>query len=81
MKRLTKRNESGEAYYSKCIKKCNGASSRKCDECKQERKICEKLAAYEDSGLKPEQVQKLARWYEEKLREWGKGWIDEKEML
>ena len=71
MKRLTKRNEDGTAYYPKCYERCNGTgSSKKCNECKQERKICEKLAAYEDSGLEPEQVQKLARWYEGKLREW-----------
>ena len=81
MKRLTKRDEDGTAYYPECIERCSGTgNSEKCSECEQERKICEKLAAYEDSGLEPEQVQKLAEWYEGKLKEW-RGRVGEKEMV
>ena len=50
--RLTKRDENGNAYYDwGCLNRNHWALGRHVD----------RLAAYEDSGLTPEQVQELAK--------------------
>lgn len=50
MKRLTVRNQHGEAYYPVCFEKCNGEGcSSKCDTCEFNYDVCEELAMYEDS--------------------------------
>lgn len=64
MERLTVRNERfpDEAYYPYCFREdtCRGEGmSDKCDMCELPNKICRKLADYEDTGLTPEQIQKL----------------------
>lgn len=60
MKRLTARNECGDAYYPECYERCYGeGSSEKCNECDYDEKICETLASYEDTGLTPEQIREL----------------------
>lgn len=60
MERLTKRNECGDAYYPECYERCYGeGSSEKCNDCDYDEKICDTLADYEDTGLTPEQIQKL----------------------
>ncbi len=51
MKRLTERNQNGDAYYPYCFQEdtCEGmGTSEKCDRCDFSRRICEKLAYYED---------------------------------
>ena len=51
MDRLTARNQNGEAYYPYCFQEdtCGGyGSSNDCDRCVFSRKVCEKLAEYED---------------------------------
>ena len=56
MKRLTVRDEkSGVAYFQKCFDPCDG----RCSYCEQETDYCETLAAYEDTGLSPEQIVQL----------------------
>ena len=56
MKRLTVRDEkSGAAYFPKCFESCDG----RCKECDRETNYCETLAAYEDTGLSPEQIVQL----------------------
>ena len=51
-KRLTKRDENGNAYYDwGCLNRNHWALGRHVD----------RLAAYEDTGLSPEQVQELAK--------------------
>lgn len=58
MKRLTKRDTDGNAYYPECFHKCDGVgTSEKCNSCDLTDAICETLAAYEDVGLTPEQVE------------------------
>lgn len=60
MKRLTKRNECGDAYYPECYERCYGeGSSEKCNDCDYDEKICDTLADYEDTGLTPEQIREL----------------------
>lgn len=62
MKRLTAISENGKAYYPYCFREdtCDGCgSSEKCDQCELSLKVCETLAAYENTGLTPEQIRKL----------------------
>lgn len=55
MERLTKW-ENGHAYYPRCFEKpCYGGGCVTRD-CPFETAICERLAAYEDTGLMPERV-------------------------
>ena len=64
MERLTARNERfpDETYYPYCFREdtCGGEGmSDKCDICEFPIKICKRLAAYEDTGLTPEQIREL----------------------
>ena len=62
MERLTAISENGKAYYPYCFREdtCDGCgSSEKCDQCELSLKVCETLAAYENTGLTPEQVMEL----------------------
>lgn len=70
MKRLTKINENGKAYYPDCFTKCNGiGSSAKCNRCEISEKACETLAAYENTGLTPVQILELDEMYQELSKE------------
>lgn len=58
MERLTKWNESSykHAYYPRCFKEpCYGRGG-KIKDCPFEIAVCERLAAYEDTGLTPEEI-------------------------
>ena len=62
MKRLTAIEENGNAFYPYCFREdtCFGAGeSEKCLECDFAKKVCETLAAYENTGLTPEEVEKV----------------------
>ena len=53
MGRLTRRSDTGRAYYPHCFEEpCN----RRCEDCLFDETICKRLAAYEDSGCAPEEV-------------------------
>lgn len=53
MERLTRRSDTGNAYYPRCFEEpCN----RRCEDCLFDETICKRLAAYEDTGLEPEEV-------------------------
>lgn len=53
MERLTRRSDTGNAYYPRCFEEpCN----RRCEDCLFDEAICKRLAAYEDTGLDPEEV-------------------------
>lgn len=59
MERLTEWNESSHkhAYYPRCFKEpCYGREC-KIKDCPFETAVCERLAAYEDTGLEPEAVE------------------------
>lgn len=63
MERLTKWNESSHkhAYYPRCFKEpCYGRGC-KIKDCPFETAVCERLAAYEDTGLMPERCAEFAR--------------------
>lgn len=58
MERLTEWNESSHkhAYYPRCFKEpCYGGGC-KIKDCPFEIAVCERLAAYEDTGLTPEEI-------------------------
>ena len=62
MKRLTAISDVGEAYYPYCYRAdtCDGeGETEKCRDCEFSEKICETLAAYENTGLTPDQIQEL----------------------
>ena len=62
MNRLTAISESGKAYYPYCFREdtCDGCgSSEKCDQCELSLKVCETLAAYENTGLTPPEILEL----------------------
>ena len=63
MERLTAISESGKAYYPYCFREdiCDGCgSSVKCDQCELSLKVCETLAAYENTGLTPSEIIELS---------------------
>lgn len=55
MERLTKR-ENGHAHYPRCFEEPCGGMGCRTEDCEFKDEICERLAAYEDTGLKPEEV-------------------------
>ena len=59
MKRMTERSERGNAYYPQCFKEpCEGMGC-KIEQCKFSEAYCDRLAAYEDSGLSQEDAANL----------------------
>ena len=67
MERLTARNENGETYYPHyyAADGCGGFRMG-CDECPYNDNICERLAAYEDTDLTPDQIRQMDQLYREK---------------
>lgn len=66
MKRLTAIEENGNAFYPYCFREdtCFGAGeSEKCTECDFAKKVCETLAAYENTGLTPSQILEMKERY------------------
>ena len=63
MKRLTAYDESGSchAHYPRCfeIKGCEGTNTENCATCDFALQICDRLAAYEDTGLMPVEISGL----------------------
>ena len=55
MERLTKR-ENGHARYPRCFEEPCGGMGCLIEDCEFRVEICERLAAYEDTGLTPEDV-------------------------
>ena len=57
MERMTERSESGHAYYPQCFKEpCDGVGCE-IEQCKFSEEACDRLAAYEDTGIEPEAVE------------------------
>lgn len=58
MERLTRRSDTGHAYYPRCFEEpCN----RRCEDCLFDETICKRLATYEDTGLTPAEVSTLTK--------------------
>lgn len=55
MNRLTARSKNREAYYPVCVEACDG-DLQDCGNCDIYKDICDRLAAYEDTGLEPEEI-------------------------
>lgn len=71
MERLTEWNESSykHAYYPRCFKEpCYGGGC-KIKDCPFEIAVCERLAAYEDTGLTPKEVTALGELFNYALKE------------
>ena len=69
MGRLTARDEHGNAYYLKCFDEpCNsgGCTKNMCDFAVE---VCDKLAAYEDTGIDPEQLSVIDEEYSKMAKE------------
>ena len=58
MERLTKR-ENGHAHYPRCFEKPCGGMGCRTEDCESNFEICERLAAYEDTGLTPGEVKSM----------------------
>ena len=58
MERLTEWNDeqTRHAYYPRCFKEPCYGSGCKIEDCPFETAVCERLAAYEDTGLSPDKV-------------------------
>lgn len=71
MERLTGRTKAGLAYYKKCFEEpCKGMAESDCALCDyQNVTVCERLAAYEDLGVSPEQLHEVSKLYLEKCEE------------
>lgn len=71
MERLTKWNESSykHAYYPRCFKEPCYGSGCKIKDCPFEIAVCERLAAYEDTGLTPKEVTALGELFDYALKE------------
>lgn len=60
MGRLTKR-ENGHAHYPRCFEEPCGGMGCRTEDCEFKVEICERLAAYEDTGLEPDEVNALQK--------------------
>lgn len=60
MERLAKR-ENGHAHYQRCFEEPCGGMGCRTEDCEFNVEICERLAAYEDTGLTPEQCAEYAK--------------------
>ena len=61
MERLTRRSDAGHAYYPRCFEAPCDGDGCKIRDCLFDNTICERLAAYEDTGLTPEEVSVLIK--------------------
>lgn len=71
MERLTEWNggQTRHAYYPRCFKEpCYGGGC-KIKDCPFETAVCERLAAYEDTGLTPKEVTALGELFDYALKE------------
>ena len=57
MERLTKR-ENGHVHYPRCFEEPCGGMGCRDEDCEFKVEICERLAAYEDTGLEPWEVKR-----------------------
>lgn len=60
MERLTKR-ENGHTHYPRCFEEPCGGMGCRTEDCGFKVEICERLAAYEDTGLEPDEVAALQK--------------------
>lgn len=60
MERMTKR-ENGHVYYPRCFEEPCGGMGCLTEDCGFKVEICERLAAYEDTGLEPDEVNALQK--------------------
>ena len=59
MERLTRRSATGHAYYPRCFEAPCDGDGCKIRDCLFDNTVCERLAAYEDTGLYPESVEAI----------------------
>lgn len=71
MERLTEWNgeQTRHAYYPRCLKEPCYGSGCKIKDCPFEIAVCERLAAYEDTGLTPKEVTALGELFDYALKE------------
>lgn len=59
MERLTRRSDTGHAYYPRCFEEPCGGDGCKIKDCLLDDIICDRLSAYEDTGLEPAEVHSM----------------------
>lgn len=67
MKRLTKAHYNGKGYYMTCSEDCNSPAD--CIDCAALDNLVGRLAAYEDTGLTPEEIDGLPALWAERMKE------------
>lgn len=60
MERLTRRSDTGRAYYPRCFDEPCGGDGCKIKDCLLDDIICDRLAAYEDTGLTPKETKRMS---------------------
>lgn len=66
MERLTEKHYLGADHYMKCSENCD--LDMDCIDCPSFDRLVERLAAYEDTGLTPEEIVKMGMAYEDSKR-------------
>lgn len=60
MERLTARDGENNAYFPACFEEpCNGMGCKRMGLCKMDEEVCQRLAAYEETGMEPEEIIEL----------------------
>lgn len=59
MERLTRRSDTGHAYFPRCFEEPCGGDGCKIKDCLLDDIICDRLSAYEDTGLEPAEVHSM----------------------
>lgn len=62
MEQMTKRKLKGNGYYMKCSEKCPHDCQETCD-CEEFDKFVDLLAAYEKTGLEPQEIERIVDAY------------------
>lgn len=71
-RRMTARGDHG-AYFPECFDRCEGdPKPGACADCDFTQRTCEKLAAYEYTGLTPDGVERLKKINNQLLIDYGK---------
>lgn len=83
MKRLTADNNDGTAHYPYCFRDntCGGMGEGNCGTCGFSQQVCERLAAYERTGLTPEEVLMALQINKNLVEQLERRWIPVTERL
>ena len=83
MRRLTADRDNGTAYYPYCFRDdtCGSMGEGDCNTCDFSKQVCERLAAYERTGLTPEEVLMALQINKNLVEQLERRWIPVTERL